>query len=106
MYPLTLTDLGTETAERAQIAKPDIPADYRGISFSAWLDIFLEFAMCLARVGKMREAYEMCEAAKDAIVFYHSREDMFLIHVAWCSELNSALCDCWLIKYCSVCPPL
>ena len=36
----------------------------------------------------MREAYEMCEAAKDAVVFYHSREDMFLIHVAWCGKFN------------------
>ncbi|KIN06080.1 hypothetical protein OIDMADRAFT_24417 [Oidiodendron maius Zn] len=77
-------NLGAEAAEKSQTAQSDIPADYRGISFSAWLDIFLEFAMCLAREGRMREAYEMCEATKDAIVFYHSKEDMFLIHVAWC----------------------
>jgi general transcription factor 3C polypeptide 3 (transcription factor C subunit 4) len=64
----------------------EIPADYRGISFSTWLDIFLDYAMCLARIGKAKESYEICEAAKDAIVFYHSREDMFLIHVAWCSK--------------------
>ena len=88
MHPLTWTDLGAEAAEKTQTAQSDIPADYRGISFSAWLDIFLEFAMGLAREGRMREAYEMCEATKDAIVFYHSREDMFLIHVAWCSMFD------------------
>lgn len=86
-----MTDLGAEAAEKSQTAQSDIPADYRGITFSTWLDIFLEFAMCLAREGRMREAYEMCEATKDAIVFYHSKEDMFLIHVAWCSMFDSYL---------------
>jgi general transcription factor 3C polypeptide 3 (transcription factor C subunit 4) len=93
MCPLTLADLGAETAGKTQTAQPDIPADYRGISFNAWLDIFLGFAMCLAREGRMRESYEMCEAAKDAIVFYHSREDMFLIHVAWCSKCLVFQCE-------------
>lgn len=51
----------------------------------------------------MQESYEMCEAAKDAIVFYHSREDMFLIHVAWSSKLYLPLDGRWLIKYPSVC---
>lgn len=88
-----MTDLGAETAEKAQTVKPDIPADYRGISFSAWLDIFLDFAMCLAQAGKREEAYEICDAAKDAIVFYHSREDMFLIHVAWCGKLYLPIND-------------
>ncbi|CAD6499504.1 BgTH12-03616 [Blumeria graminis f. sp. triticale] len=62
----------------------DIPQDYRGISFNTWLDIFLEYALCLARNGSAHESYELCEAAKDAIVFYHSREDMFLINMGWC----------------------
>lgn len=62
----------------------EIPENYRGIPFSAWLDIFLDYALCLVRYGKHQEAYEICEAAKDAVVFYHSREDMFLIHVCWC----------------------
>lgn len=75
--------LGAESQE-AQSSEVDIPKDYRGISFSTWLDIFLEYALCLARNGNAHESYELCEAAKDAIVFYHSREDMFLINVAWC----------------------
>lgn len=64
----------------------DIPADYRGIPFAAWLDIFLEYSICLSQLGRSLESYEICEAAKDAIVFYHSREDMFLIHICWCRE--------------------
>lgn len=75
--------LGAESQE-AGPSEVEIPKDYRGISFSTWLDIFLEYALCLARNGNAHESYELCEAAKDAIVFYHSREDMFLINVAWC----------------------
>jgi general transcription factor 3C polypeptide 3 (transcription factor C subunit 4) len=67
----------------------DIPKEYRGILFGTWLDIFLEYALCLARNGRMREAYDLCEAAKDSSVFYHSREDIFLIHVTWCSKFGS-----------------
>ncbi|RKF80761.1 Transcription factor tau subunit sfc4 [Golovinomyces cichoracearum] len=75
--------LGAESQENSP-DKIEIPKDYRGISFSTWLDIFLEYALCLARNGNAHESYEICEAAKDAIIFYHSREDMFLIIVAWC----------------------
>jgi len=71
----------------------EIPENYRGISFSAWLDIFLEYALCLVRYDRHQEAYEICEAAKDAIVFYHSREDMFLIHVCWCGMSLSLSLD-------------
>jgi general transcription factor 3C polypeptide 3 (transcription factor C subunit 4) len=83
---LTCLGLGADIADKTNIPTVDIPADYRGISFSEWLDIFLEYALCLAKKGFTREAYDICEAAKDAIVFYHSREDMFLIHVCWCSK--------------------
>ncbi|RFU27016.1 hypothetical protein B7463_g9320, partial [Scytalidium lignicola] len=78
-------NLGAHAQDSSKLSQAEIPADYRGISFSVWLDIFLEFAICLARVGRGRDSYEICEAAKDAIVFYHSREDMFLIHVCWCT---------------------
>ncbi|KAH8815777.1 hypothetical protein F5884DRAFT_852241 [Xylogone sp. PMI_703] len=78
-------NLGASSQEGSKLSQTEIPADYRGIAFSVWLDIFLEYAICLARVGKGRDSYEICEAAKDAIVFYHSREDMFLIHVCWCT---------------------
>lgn len=85
LYYLHSLGLGAESQE-AGPSEVEIPKDYRGISFSTWLDIFLEYALCLARNGNAHESYELCEAAKDAIVFYHSREDMFLINVAWCSK--------------------
>jgi len=73
-------------AEVEKSAKPEVPENYRGISFSAWLDIFLDYALCLIREGKQQEAYDICEAAKDATVFYHSKEFMFLIHICWCGR--------------------
>lgn len=66
--------------------KIEVPEDYRGIPFNSWLDIFLDFALCLARHGKMKESYEMCQAAKDCALWYHCREDLFLIHLAWMSK--------------------
>ncbi len=71
----------------------EIPENYRGISFASWLDIFLEYALCLVKAGRHLESYEICEAAKDAIVFYHSREDMFLIHICWCSRSFHIISD-------------
>lgn len=82
---------GLAATEEAIGPAIEIPDDYRGIPFSTWLDIFLEYALCLAKNGNAREAYNLCEAAKDAIVFYHSREDMFLIHVCWCGMLEIAI---------------
>ncbi|CAD6442957.1 d160ba5a-97db-4366-89d9-52f76d7dae5e [Sclerotinia trifoliorum] len=75
--------LGADAEDKTSATSASIPADYRGISFSSWLDIFLEYAICLAKEGNDRESYEICESARDAIVFYHKREDMFLIHVCW-----------------------
>ncbi|EDO04502.1 hypothetical protein SS1G_06985 [Sclerotinia sclerotiorum 1980 UF-70] len=75
--------LGADAEDKTSATSASIPADYRGISFSSWLDIFLEYAICLAKDGNDRESYEICESARDAIVFYHKREDMFLIHVCW-----------------------
>jgi len=83
---LTSPDLGADVLDKTDAPSIETPADYRGIPFNAWLDIFLEYALCLARSGRSQESYDLCEAAKDAIVFYHSREDMFLIHVCWCSK--------------------
>ncbi|KAH8880755.1 TPR-like protein [Thozetella sp. PMI_491] len=58
--------------------------DYRGIPFSEWLDIFLEYALSLVRDKKRKESYAVCQAARDSVVFA-TREDTFLIHVAWAS---------------------
>ncbi|KAH0559240.1 hypothetical protein GP486_004247 [Trichoglossum hirsutum] len=74
---------GSLEASGKQVENLPVPKDYRGISFNVWLDIFLEYALCLAKAGEMDETYEIIQATIDAIVFYHSRESMFEIHVCW-----------------------
>jgi general transcription factor 3C polypeptide 3 (transcription factor C subunit 4) len=86
---LTCLDSENNTRKKMPSLSGDVPTEYRGIPFSTWLDIFLEYALCLARNGRMRESYDLCEAAKACSVFYHSREDIFLIHVTWCSKSGS-----------------
>jgi general transcription factor 3C polypeptide 3 (transcription factor C subunit 4) len=86
---LTCLDPENNTRKKIPGLSEEVPKEYRGIPFSMWLDIFLEHALCLARNGRMRESYDLCEAAKDCSVFYHSREDIFLIHVTWCSKFGS-----------------
>ncbi|KAK3906653.1 hypothetical protein C8A05DRAFT_11619 [Staphylotrichum tortipilum] len=60
------------------------PSEHRGIAFDAWLDIFLNYAFSLVRAGQHREAYVVCHAARDSVV-WTSPETTFLIHVAWAS---------------------
>ncbi|KAF4625560.1 hypothetical protein G7Y89_g12606 [Cudoniella acicularis] len=67
---------------------PGIPTGYRGIPFQTWLDIFLEYAICLAKNDRSQQAYDICEAAKDAIVFNHSKEHMFMIHM-FCALISN-----------------
>ncbi|KAI9825411.1 MAG: transcription factor TFIIIC subunit tfc4 [Thelocarpon impressellum] len=61
----------------------DVPRDFRGIEFDEWLDIFLEYALCLAKMGRATDSYEIINSAYDAIVFYHSPDRVFLIHLCW-----------------------
>ncbi|KAK4456099.1 transcription factor tau subunit sfc4 [Podospora aff. communis PSN243] len=61
-----------------------LPPDHRGISFDKWLDIFLEYAFTLVRAGKRREAYVVCHAARDSII-WSGIDNTFLIHIAWAS---------------------
>ncbi|KAI0202148.1 hypothetical protein F4808DRAFT_422090 [Astrocystis sublimbata] len=56
---------------------------YRGVSFNEWLNLFLEYAVSLARQERIVESYQVCESARDAEVFAKNREDMFLIHITW-----------------------
>ncbi|KAI1133052.1 hypothetical protein F5Y10DRAFT_230058 [Nemania abortiva] len=56
---------------------------YRGVPFSEWLDLFLEYAIGLAHYERFQESYQVCESARDAEVFAKNKEDMFLIHVTW-----------------------
>ncbi|KAI1801601.1 TPR-like protein [Daldinia bambusicola] len=60
-----------------------VAVSYRGVSFPEWLDLFLEYAIGLAQVGKFQEAYKVCESARDTTIFSKSKEDTFLIHITW-----------------------
>ncbi|KAL8660602.1 MAG: hypothetical protein Q9202_006378 [Teloschistes flavicans] len=60
-----------------------LPGDYRGIIFSSWLDLILEYAVLLARSANSDKAYSVLKIANDANVFYCSLDSMFLVHVCW-----------------------
>lgn len=90
-YSLGLgVSLPSKAARLQEVDPKTLPKDYRGISFTVWLDIFLEYALLLATYGNMRESYEVCEATKDAVVFYHNRESLFLTHVCYCCKLSDS----------------
>ncbi|KAI1824812.1 hypothetical protein F4861DRAFT_538647 [Xylaria intraflava] len=65
---------GRQLGERTAVS-------YRNVSFSEWLNLFLEYAIGLAHCEKFQESYQVCESARDAEVFAKNKEDMFLIHV-------------------------
>ena len=60
--------------------------EYLGILFTRWLDVFLEYALILAKSDKTRSAYEVISMANDADVFFQSINSMFLIHACWAGE--------------------
>ncbi|KAI1457091.1 TPR-like protein [Annulohypoxylon moriforme] len=74
-------NLNPENSEGEQSER--VPVSYRGVPFNEWLDLFLEYAMGLAQTGRYQDAYKVCESARDTTIFSKSKEDMFLIHVAW-----------------------
>jgi general transcription factor 3C polypeptide 3 (transcription factor C subunit 4) len=83
---LTPIDLGGETSDELRAKAVGITSGYRGITIPDWFNLFLEYALCLARNGKPQDSYEICEAAENAKVFCNSKEDIFLLHVTWCSK--------------------
>lgn len=63
-----------------------IPDEFRAMKFQSWLDIFLEYALTLAKCDNVKAAYEVILSASNANVFYHSSQCMFIIHVCWFSQ--------------------
>lgn len=63
-----------------------VPDEYCGIPFKVWLDMFLDYALAIARDGEVKFAYEIIASALSANVFVHSKESLFLIHVCWFSK--------------------
>ncbi|KAL8707308.1 MAG: hypothetical protein Q9220_007651 [cf. Caloplaca sp. 1 TL-2023] len=79
-----------------------IAGDFRGIPFSSWLDLMLEYAVLLARSQTVDKAYGVLKSAKNANIFYCSPDWMFLIHVS-CALTNhdeETLCSIarWFMK--------
>ncbi|KAI9806066.1 MAG: transcription factor TFIIIC subunit tfc4 [Piccolia ochrophora] len=75
-----------EQEHGAEVARdPAVPRDYRGIDFDHWLDIFLEYAVNIAKRGQRKQAYEIVQAASDCNVWYHSQQSSFLIYTCWVS---------------------
>jgi general transcription factor 3C polypeptide 3 (transcription factor C subunit 4) len=62
-----------------------IPTEYRGISFESWLDVFLEQALVLARLGAdfREQCYETITAVLDCTVWYHQPESMLKTHICY-----------------------
>ncbi len=79
MAPLDEADIPIPSTESS------IPAEYRGISFSAWLDIFLEQATVLARMGQngKSQCYITIDAALDCVIWYHEPESMIKIYICY-----------------------
>lgn len=85
--PLDEADIPIPTTEST------IPTEYRGISFKAWLDIFLEDALVLANAGQRTQSYGSINAALDCVIWYHEPESIIQIYVCYFScalALNDA----------------
>lgn len=56
--------------------------EFRGYSFSDWLEIFLQYAVLLVDNGESEDAFSVLEAAYSANVFYQHHEEFICIHMA------------------------
>ncbi|KAI9668670.1 MAG: transcription factor TFIIIC subunit tfc4 [Trizodia sp. TS-e1964] len=71
------------SAQETEFRQPQVHTEYRSTPFSLWLDIFLEYAMCLIKQGQKEEAFQVCISARDSTAFYNSPASAFRIHVCW-----------------------
>ncbi len=66
-----------------------IPSDFHSIDFSAWLDIFLEYAVILSThpsiptATRKESSYKLIRDTLRSSVFRHSQPFLFRIHTAW-----------------------
>jgi general transcription factor 3C polypeptide 3 (transcription factor C subunit 4) len=90
----TVASTSTERDPAAHIDDADIPVpttestvptDYRGIPFEEWLDVFLEHALVLAKMGQdyKVQSYTTINAAIDCVVWFHEPESMVQIYVCY-----------------------
>lgn len=67
----------------SQIDIAGIPTVYREIPFRVWLDIFLEYALVLAKNGEQDRCYKTITAAIDCSVWYHDPNAQLLIYTTY-----------------------
>ena len=66
-----------------------IPSDYHSISFSSWLDIFLEYALVLSThtslppATRKESSYKIIRDTLRCSIFRHSHPFLLRIHTAW-----------------------
>lgn len=63
-----------------------VPTEYREIPFSAWLDVFLEYALLLAKTsepGSRHRCYAVIAAALDCAVWYHNPQAVLQIYITY-----------------------
>ncbi|KAK8076584.1 hypothetical protein PG994_003856 [Apiospora phragmitis] len=75
-------DQGNRAQSNLEKRAHENPVEYRDVTFPEWLDLFVGYALALAQIGETKEAYKVCESAKDANVFFEDTANLFLIHVA------------------------
>ena len=92
MHPLFSDDQAQLDAQAFEDDKASRPVDYLSIPFTAWLDLFLECAFELSKLGLSTETYDAITGAADANVFYHDPHTLLRIHFVWLSPYSSRLC--------------
>lgn len=89
-----------------EVTEPEA-TEFRGLNFDDWLWVFCQYALALARYADVRDAYDVCAAAKEANVFYRSKNILTIIWSTWLScailkedsESVSTILRLFLTKY-------
>ncbi|KAI9666309.1 MAG: transcription factor TFIIIC subunit tfc4 [Bathelium mastoideum] len=82
-----------------------LPPDYCGISWEAWLDLFCQYALQLAKLQEAEACYAALTATVDSTVFHTNEDYMKHVHVCWLAcglllEDEQTVCNVarWFIK--------
>jgi general transcription factor 3C polypeptide 3 (transcription factor C subunit 4) len=83
-YDAESTDMRDDGTPMPSI-ESSIPTEYRGISFDGWLDIFLEQALTLAKLGEnyRGHSYETITAVFDCTIWYHQPQSMLKTYICY-----------------------
>ena len=83
-YEAEATDMRDDGSPVPSIGS-SIPTEYRGISFDEWLDIFLEQALTLAKLGEnyRDQSYATITAVLDCTIWYHQPQSMIKTYICY-----------------------